>query len=56
MVGACFLWPVKFDGFTIGKSDAENIERGREAWGLLISAMVMMLYALRIRFEKRLKI
>jgi len=56
MVGAYFLWPVKFEGFTIGKGDIENIERGREAWGLIIIAVVMLVYALRIRFEKRLKV
>lgn len=56
LVGAYFLWPVKFEGFTIGKGDIENIERGREAWGLIIIAVVMLVYALRIRFEKRLKV
>lgn len=56
MVGANFLWPEKFEGFTIGEGDIENVERGREAWGLIIIAVVMLLYALRARFEKRLKV
>lgn len=56
MVGASFLWPLNFEGFIIGKGDVENIERGRQASGLLFSAVVMLVFALRIRFEKRLKI
>lgn len=56
MVGAYFLWPLKFEGFTIGEGDIENIERGREACGLLIIALVMLVYALRIRFKKKLKV
>jgi hypothetical protein len=55
IVGTYFLWPVKFEGFTIGKGEIENIERGREAFGLLIIAVVMSVYALRIRYEKKLK-
>lgn len=56
MVGTNIFWPEKFEGFTIGEGDIENIERGREAWGLLIVAVVMLVYALRIRFEKKLKV
>ena len=52
LVGAFFLWPVKFEGFTIGEGDIENIERGREAWGVIIIAVVMFVYGLRIRYQK----
>ena len=55
LVGAYKQWPVQFQGFTIGEGDIENIERGREACGLLIIAVVMLVYALRIRFVKRIK-
>lgn len=55
MVGTYKQWPVTFEGFTIGEGDIENIERGREAAGLLIIAVVMLVYALRIRFKKRVK-
>ncbi|MBT2161657.1 transmembrane 220 family protein [Zobellia barbeyronii] len=54
--GAYKQWPVQFQGFAIGEGDIENIERGREACGLLIIALVMLVYALRIRFVKGLKI
>ena len=56
IAGAFLLWPEKFEGFAIGEGDIENIERGREAWGLIIIAMVMLVYALRIRYEKGLKV
>ncbi|MGJ8738714.1 transmembrane 220 family protein [Zobellia laminariae] len=55
MIGAYKQWPVQFQGFTIGEGDIENIERGREACGLLIIALVMLVYALRIRFVKKVK-
>ncbi|MBU2945233.1 transmembrane 220 family protein [Zobellia uliginosa] len=55
MIGAYKQWPVQFEGFTIGEGDIENIERGREACGLLIIAVIMLVYALRIRFVKRIK-
>lgn len=56
MVGTYSQWPLKFEGFAIGEGDIENIERGREAFGLLIIAFAMLVYALRIRFEKKIKI
>lgn len=48
-VYAIFLWPQKFEGVTIGEGDIVNIEQGREALGMLIVAIVMLVYALRTR-------
>jgi len=53
LVGMVFAWPGHFEGFTIGKGDIINIERGREAFGLLITALVLLVYALRIRYTQR---
>lgn len=53
IVGAVFSWPDQFQGFAIGEGDIDNIERGREAVGLLITAAVMLVYALRIRQVSR---
>lgn len=39
---AVLVWPEKFEGFQIGAGDIENIERGREAYGLLITAIFML--------------
>ena len=53
LIGTVIQWPTTFEGFTIGKGEIENIERGREAFGLLIISVMMLVYALRIRFEKK---
>ena len=53
IVGALFSWPDEFQGFAIGEGDINNIERGRESVGLLITAAVMLVYALRIRQDSR---
>ncbi len=50
LVGTVYVWPDKFEGFAIGAGDIINIERGREAFGLLIIALVLLAYALRIRY------
>ena len=52
IVGTVLSWPAKFEGFTIGEGDIVNIEKGREAFGLLIIAIIMLVYALRIRYAK----
>lgn len=56
LVGAFVVWPEKFEGFDLGEGDMNNVERGREALGLLIISAVMLLYALRMRFYKKLEI
>jgi len=55
-VGTVFLWPEKFEGITIGNGDIVNIERGRESLGLLIVAIVMLIYALRLRWANKSKV
>lgn len=44
-----YTWPEKFEGVTIGEGDIVNIERGREALGLLIAGIMMVLYTLGSR-------
>ena len=53
LIGGILSWPETFEGFEIGKGDIENIERGREAWGLLIVSSVFLVFALRLRFLKK---
>ncbi|WP_350287014.1 transmembrane 220 family protein [uncultured Croceitalea sp.] len=48
-----FTWPEKFEGVTIGEGDIVNIERGREALGLLIAGVVMAVYALGLLTRKK---
>jgi len=56
LTGTFMVWPEKFEGVTIGEGHIENIEKGREALGLLISAVVMLVYALRIKFVNNSKV
>ncbi|WP_149276374.1 transmembrane 220 family protein [Pareuzebyella sediminis] len=56
LIGTVALWPERFEGFTIGQGDIVNIERGREAFGLLIVALVFLMYGLRIYFSKKSKV
>ena len=49
-------WPAKFEGVTIGEGDIVNVEEGREALGLMILSLVMLMYALRIRFINKSKV
>ncbi|WP_373517507.1 transmembrane 220 family protein [Pricia sp.] len=53
LIGGFISWPETFEGFEIGAGDIVNIERGREACGLLIASAVFLVYALRIRYKKR---
>ena len=50
LIGGILSWPETFEGFEIGEGKIENIERGREACGLLIVSVVFLLYAFRIRY------
>ncbi len=54
--GFFYLYPPKFEGFEIGAGDIVNIELGREAFGLLIIAIVMFIYTLRIRISGKSKV
>ena len=51
-MGFMYLYPSNFQGFSLKDGDIENIELGREAFGLLIIALVMFMYAFRIRYIK----
>ena len=52
LIGFMYLYPSNFQGFDLNNGDIENIELGREAFGLLIIALVMFIYAFRIRYIK----
>ncbi len=56
VIGFFLIFPEKFEGFAIGQGDIKNIEEAREACGLLITAIVMFVFALRIRFKNKSKI
>ncbi|MFK5973552.1 MAG: transmembrane 220 family protein [Flavobacteriaceae bacterium] len=54
LVGVFMVWPEQFEGVSIGAGDITNIERGREALGLLIVAGVMLVYALGVKYIPKL--
>lgn len=56
LLGCYFVFPEKFEGFEIGGGDIVNIERGREAIGLLILSLVMFVFALWIRIGAKSKV
>jgi len=45
MIGCFFVFPETYEGFEIGSGDIKNIEEGREAFGLMIIALVMLFFA-----------
>lgn len=49
LAGAIWVWPEKFEGVSLDSGDIENIERGREALGLLMAALVMFFLAWQAR-------
>ncbi len=51
-----YNWPDAFEGVTIGEGDIVNVERGREALGTLILAIVMLMYAVRVKFFSASKV
>ena len=52
LVGTIALWPEKWEGLSIGSGDIDNIERARESLGLLITGLVMLIYAVQKRLAK----
>lgn len=52
IIGTLILWPEKWEGITIGGGDIVNVERARESLGLLITGLVMLMYAVRKRVAR----
>ncbi|TDQ31018.1 transmembrane 220 family protein [Zeaxanthinibacter enoshimensis] len=53
MAGVAYSWPETYQGVTIGEGNIDNIEKAREALGLLIMAILMLIYTLRIRYIRK---
>ena len=53
-VGVFVFWPDQFEGVDIGEGEINNIENARESLGLLINALVMLMFSLRIRYTKKM--
>ncbi|ASV31437.1 transmembrane 220 family protein [Maribacter cobaltidurans] len=48
-IGFMYLYPNDFQGFDLDDGDIKTVELGREAFGLLIIALVMFFYTVRLR-------
>lgn len=55
-IGFFYVYPEKFEGFEIGAGDIKNVEEGREAFGLLIIAIVLLTFAWRTWYARKSKI
>lgn len=49
LIGFLYLYPSDFQGFDLKDGDIETVELGREAFGLLIIAVVMLLFGFRLK-------
>ncbi len=51
LAGFFYCYPEKFEGFEIGTGNIKNVEEAREAFGLLIISIVLLLLGFRKRFS-----
>lgn len=49
LIGCIYLYPSDFQGFDLDDGDIQTVELGREAFGLLIIAVVMLLFSFRLK-------
>jgi len=54
--GFFYCYPEKFEGFEIRAGDIKNVEEGREAFGLLIIAIVLLIFAARTYLGRKSKV
>ncbi len=54
--GFFYCYPEKFEGFEIGGGAIKNVEEGREAFGLLIIAVVLLAFAWKTYSARKLKV
>lgn len=53
MVGGIWMWPVKYEGVSIGGGDINNIEEARESLGLFLCTLAFAGIALAERLHLR---
>jgi hypothetical protein len=52
-IGFIYLYPADFQGFDLDDGDITTVELGREAFGLLIIALVLFLYVFRLKRKSK---
>ncbi|WP_224483203.1 transmembrane 220 family protein [Robertkochia aurantiaca] len=53
LIAGVMTWPETFEGVTIGQGDIKNIEEGREALGLLFTALILGMFGLRVWYIRK---
>lgn len=48
-IGFVYLYPADFQGFDLNDGDIKTVELGREAFGLLIISILLLIFAFRIK-------
>lgn len=49
LLGFMYLYPSDFQGFDLNDGDIVTVELGREAFGLLIIAVVLLIFGFRLK-------
>ncbi len=52
-IGFVYLYPPDFQGFDLNDGDIKTVELGREAFGLLIIALVFFLYVFKLKQKSK---
>lgn len=52
-IGFGYLYPSDFQGFDLNDGDIKTVELGREAFGLLIIALICSLYVYRLKVKSK---
>lgn len=55
VAGGVYMWPVEYEGVSIGAGDIKNIEEARESLGLFLGAVVFASFILLDRLSQRAK-
>ena len=56
LIGFMYLYPSDFQGFNLNDGDIKTVELGREAFGLLIISVVMLVFAFRLKVTRKSKV
>jgi hypothetical protein len=54
LLGFLYLYPSNFQGFDLNDGDIKTVELGREAFGLLIISVVMLLFGFRLKRKSKI--
>lgn len=49
LLGFLYLYPSEFQGFDLNDGDIKTVELGREAFGLLIISIVLLVFGFRLK-------